>query len=733
MTDPTSQLSDDSSELETALEAFSSAWDENATPPDLGEYTDSVAPGLRGELLGELVKLDLERRWQCGLRRLIEDYFSEFPQLRQLLSPELILEEHHIRLRAGDSIRTDEYHTRFPEHASAIENLWRLNPQQHPTVIVDASGPEMLDLQPGESIGDFDLLLRLGQGAFATVFLARQRSMQRLLAVKISSDRGSEPQTLAQLDHENIIRVYDQLVVPERQLRLMYMQYASGGTLAAVMERMTSLAPQARSGAEFLKALDAGLDLRGESAPADSSTRRKLRTLTWDRLVCWIGSQLARALDYAHRRGVLHRDLKPANVLLTNEGIPKLADFNISYSSQLSGTSAAADLGGSLAYMSPEHLEACDPRHSRAADELDGRCDLFSLGVLLWELRCGERPFPDDIAVGSGLSRIEAMARRRYEHGPDFGTWVTHPDNEVLGLSQVLSRCLLGDRTQRYANGHQLARELELCQQPEAKRLTQGPTTGWLSLVPRYPLLSILLVTVGPNLVAGVFNLLYNRNELLQRVPSAEPTFMKVQSIINMIVYPLGIVLGIYFGNVVTMSVKQRAGETLTGEELFARRQRCLQLGNYAVAISVGLWLVAGIAFPITLHLLLGGVPAVVYSHFVASLAISGLIAAAYPFLAVSSLAVRCFYPSLMRWDSIRPEDIEQLRKLSRQVWFYLVLGASMPMFAVAILVSSGSTQQFQLLSLAIGGALCFVWAAFQSRSLQTDLALWIKVLSNEE
>ncbi len=733
MTDPTSQLSDDSSDLEAALEAFSSAWDESDTPPEIGEYTDSVAPELRGELLVELVKLDLERRWQGGLRRLIEDYLQDYPQLRDHLSPELILEEHHIRLRAGDSILTNEYHHRFPEHASSLENLWRLNPLHQPTVIVDAAAPEMLDLQPGDSIGDFDLLLRLGQGAFATVFLARQRSMQRLLAVKISSDRGSEPQTLAQLDHENIIRVYDQLVVPDRQLRLMYMQYASGGTLAAVVERLSSLAPQDRSGAAFLKALDAGLDQRGESAPADSSTRRKIRQMSWDHLVCWIGAQLARALDYAHRQGVLHRDLKPANVLLTSEGIPKLADFNISFSSQLTGTSAAADLGGSLAYMSPEHLEACDPRHSRAADELDGRCDLFSLGVLLWELRCGERPFPDDVAVGSGHSRLEVMARRRYAQGPDFGTWTTYPSEEVLGLSQVLSDCLHGDRTKRYSSGHQLARELDLCQQPEAKRLTQGPTSGWRSVIPMYPLCSIVLVTVVPNVVAGVFNFLYNRNELRVHVPTADATFMKVQTIINAIVYPLGIVLGFYFVNVVTKSVKQREEQTLTSDELYARRQMSLQLGNYAVVICVGLWLVAGIAYPIALHLLLGGVPAVVYSHFVASLAISGLIAASYPFLAVSSLAVRCFYPSLMRWDSIRSDDIENLRKLSRHVWFYLFLAASMPMFAVAILIGSESTQRFMLLSLAFGGAISFAWAAYQSRSLQSDLALWIKVLSDEE
>ena len=724
---------DDLSGLEAAIEAFSLAWDESSSPPNLAEYIEAVDPPSQGELLLELVKLDLERRWQCGLRRMIEDYLEEFPQLESLLSPELILEEYLIRSRAGDSIQTNEYHERFPAHATALEQLWTLNPHHQPTVIVDAAAPVMLDLSPGETIGDFDLLLRLGQGAFATVFLARQRSMQRLLAVKISSDRGSEPQTLAQLDHENIIRVYDQVVVPERDLRLMYMQYAAGGTLSGIMGIMSHLSLRERSGEAFLKALDAGLDQRGESASADSGIRRKIKQMTWDQLVCWIGSQLARALDYAHRRGVLHRDIKPANVLLTAEGIPKLADFNVSFSSQLTGSSAAADLGGSLSYMAPEHLEACDPSHSRKAHDLDGRCDLFSLGVLLWELRCGVRPFPDDAVVASGISRLETMARRRYDHGPDQATWIAGQRGNVLGIPQVLTRCLEGLRDQRYSSGLQLARELNMCQQPEAKLLTQGPTTGWQTLVPRYPLVAISIATVFPNIVAAVFNFLYNRSEILARVPNAEATFMKVQSVINLIAFPAGVVLGIYFAGVVTKSVKQQAGQTLTAEELFARRQRCLELGHYAAMISLGLWLIAAPAYPISLHLMLGSVPPAVYAHFVASLAICGLIAAAYPFLAVSSLAVRCFYPSLVRWDSIRAEDAEQLRQLSRQVWFYLILAASMPMVAVAILVSSGAPQTFALLSLAIGGALSFAWAAFQSRALQADLALWAKVLSDDE
>ena len=121
--------------------------------------------------------------------------------------------------------------------------------------------------------------------------------------------------------------------------------------------------------------------------------------------MCWIGARLAAALDYAHNRGVLHRDIKPANVLLAADGSPKLVDFNVSFSSKLEGATPAAYFGGSLAYMSPEQIEAYNPDHDRKPDELDGRSDIFSLGVVLWELLTGARPFGDDRLEGTGPTR----------------------------------------------------------------------------------------------------------------------------------------------------------------------------------------------------------------------------------------------------------------------------------------------------------------------------------------
>src|SRR6202035_5658991 len=102
--------------------------------------------------------------------------------------------------------------------------------------VVGAAKFEQVEV--GDRLDDFYLLTRLGSGAFATVFLARQQSMQRLVALKVSASRGAEPQTLAQLDHPSIVRVFDQRQLPEAGLSLMYMQYVAGGTLQQVIARL---------------------------------------------------------------------------------------------------------------------------------------------------------------------------------------------------------------------------------------------------------------------------------------------------------------------------------------------------------------------------------------------------------------------------------------------------------------------------------------------------------------
>ena len=510
------------------------------------------------------------------------------------------------------------------------------------------------------------------------------------------------------------------------------MQYAAGGTLAGVIDFIRAVPRERWNGALFLKAIDTVLDGRGESAPAESAIRKRISGMNWGQVVAWIGVQLAQALDVAHKQGVLHRDIKPANVLLTAEGVPKLADFNISFSANLEGSSPAAYFGGSLSYMSPEQLEVCIPGNARQADSLDGRSDQYSLGVLLCELLTGDRPFNDDSRLCGWETRLIAMSKCRLR-GPDPQVTLAAKPLRLAGLDQVLRRCLAPEVEGRYASAIELARELELCLQPEARNLISGTESGWRRWVRKFPLTTVSVITVIPNLVAAIFNFIYNHGEIVARLPEAEPTFMRIQTIINLITFPTGTACAGWLAGSIARAVQTDQRHTLTSAELAARRKRCLDLGNLAVIVGLTLWLIAAPAYPIALHIMLGEVPAAVYGHFVASLALCGLIAAAYPFFGVSIVAIRGFYPMLTRWDSIVPDDVVALQKLHRQCWFYLGLAALVPMVAVVILVLSGSNSRFELVALAAGGAIGFGIALSAFRLVQADLTTLVHLFSRDD
>jgi eukaryotic-like serine/threonine-protein kinase len=527
--------------LAEGVQAFTRAW-EAGPAPDLAAFVGGHSPAIRRLLLIELVKVDLDYRWGRGVEpRRVEDYLAAFPELAEDGPPcDLIYQEFRARKGAGQQVDVEDYLARFPAKAVELGRLLGTEKEYMSASMV--VGPQLDSLAAGDTIDDFDLLALLGKGAFARVFLARQRSMQRLVALKASADSGQEPQTLAQLDHPHIVRVYDQRVVAGCGVRLLYMQYVRGGSLQAVLDRVRRDPQAARGGRTLLEVVDQALEERGETPPVGSALRERIASWDWPETVCWLGARLAEALDHAHRRGVLHRDVKPANVLLTAEGAPQLADFNVSFGSKLEGANPSAFFGGSLTYMSPEQLEAFNPAHGRDAGDLDGRSDLYALCLLLWELLAGRRPFRDDQLRGDWAGTLARMTERR-RAGVDPADTAALPADLPRGLAEVLLAGLAPDPAQRPESGAALARELELCLRPRARNLLYPPKGGWRALVRRTALLALVLATLAPNAIGGFLNFAYNRSEIVDHVPGAEPVFLNVQAAINGIAFPLGIVL----------------------------------------------------------------------------------------------------------------------------------------------------------------------------------------------
>jgi serine/threonine protein kinase len=514
--------------------------------------------------------------------------------------------------------------------------------------------------------------------------------MHRTVALKISRDRSTEPQTLAQLEHPNIVRVFDQRQLADARLWLLYMQYVPGGTLQDVLEYIRRTPTSAPNGASLLAAVDASLARNGEEPPADSMTRYRLSTASWPQIVCWMGARLAGALAHAHAIDILHRDIKPANVLVGADAQPRLADFNISYS-KLDGVTPAAFFGGTLAYMSPEQLEAYNPAHARTPDEIDVRSDIYSLGLMLWELLTRTRPFSDQALPHDwSLLLIGLTALRREGLPPEDRARV--PAGCPRAVVDVLLKCLEPDEAHRYASAAELQRELELCLQPRARSLLHV-RGGLRSLAKRHPVTTTLVVGLLPNIVLSALNVVYNWSQIVGTLgPAARELFFGSQILgINSISYTIGL------GYIV--STRWRMFRTLV--RLVRREkvepppspllvQRCLRLGIATAGVSAVLWCLSGFVLPMWMRYGASGIGELstgFYVHFILSNLLCGLIAATQSYYVVTFLSVRLCYPWLLQARPADTRDLPELGNLARVGRIVLGLTVLAPFLALAALL----------------------------------------------
>jgi hypothetical protein len=267
-------------------------------------------------------------------------------------------------------------------------------------------------------LGRYEIVAELGRGAMGAVFRARDPKIDRTVAIKTIAVPASskhdaehyrqrffrEAQAAGRLSHPGIVTIYDVGEDEATHMPFIVMECVEGNSLGQLV--------------------------------ATTSTGKLPRDIALKML-----RQIAEALDYAHRQNIVHRDIKPANIMVTADGQPKIADFGIAKVA-MAETTLPGHVVGTPAYMSPEQLNG---------KAVDGRSDLFSVGVIAYWLLTGVKPFDGNTLTEICVQVVTKDPAPPSEIAPDLN----------IDVDYVLSRALAKDPAMRYQSGNELAADLD--------------------------------------------------------------------------------------------------------------------------------------------------------------------------------------------------------------------------------------------------------------------------------
>jgi serine/threonine protein kinase/Flp pilus assembly protein TadD len=484
-----------------------------------------------------LIRVDLEFCWSRRNAATIEQYLQKFPQLsvRSADLQAICFEEYRQRVQAGETPRASEYESGY---GVSTVNWPQLRPPVSGTGSSNASNSGPPFPQVGEQFLGFQLKRELGRGAFACVYLAEQAELSaRPVALKICRARFSDAHTLARLQHTNIVPIYS---VHEADIfEAVCMPYFGSHTLADLCRSVRQQPILPASGRFILDTITAANQLT-EREPADAAKLAptpdkiaekqlpngflQLAGCDYVAAVLCIMKKVALALAHAHERGIIHRDLKPANILLADDGEPMLLDFNLAEDRLEKQATNRDFIGGTLPYMPPEQLLAFAQRQTHS----DARGDLFSLGVLMYEMLTGQQPYP--VRTGKLADVIPQSVQDRQILPSSLRTINSSISPAVAA---IVLKCLAVAPEDRYQSAQDLAEDIERQLNHLPLRHIPEPSLHeraqkWVRRHPRLVSGSALLFMAGC-VIAMLCSLLVFRNHQFAKL-EAQQTWQAFQS-----------------------------------------------------------------------------------------------------------------------------------------------------------------------------------------------------------